>query len=398
MPELPEVESARKHVHDLCAGHRIVRVVLKEQGGGPRQGTMDDIIFEKPSDDIVASLLKGKGKTNSMEKMFEAAFLNRCLEAVNRKGKQMWMTFTDSDALPVLFHFGMTGSFIIRDHVIPSYKSFKVTPGEESAWPPRFTKCELEFDNGVSVAYCDPRRIGRIRIRKDPLSSEPISLLGIDPYCDTLPTVPDLLQLLSAFSAPIKAVLLDQEKIFCGIGNYLADEILYQAGIHPETKACRINSIGVQRLLEKMHYIIHTACSVDARYEDFPTEWLFHYRWDKVKSKSQRLRMPSGEIIVFETCGGRTSAIVPSKQPKSGDYTRAELLQEEEVGESTQQTNVTKGKGKKIEVKKEAPVTNIDEKESVATRKRKAPKIKEEPQITEDTKSESKAVRKRQRK
>lgn len=262
MPELPEVESARSHIHRVGAGRRIVRVVFKEQGGGPRDGLVDDIVLEIPSENDMPRTAsttpksrKSGGEPSDMdfrERIFSGALLNKTVEAVFRKGKQLWMIFRDTESPAVLFHFGMTGSFLIKNEVIPSYKSFKVLPGEEAPWPPRFTKCEIEFDNGACIAFCDPRRLGRIKLRKDPQLSEPINELGIDPLTEELPTTAELEKRLQGISAPIKAVLLDQNKVFCGIGNYLADEILYQAGIYPETKACRINRLGLQRLLEKM--------------------------------------------------------------------------------------------------------------------------------------------------
>eukprot|EP01033_Poteriospumella_lacustris_P004990 gene4989-gene5511 len=374
MPELPEVESARSHIHRVGAGRRIVRVVFKEQGGGPRDGLVDDIVLEIPSENdmprsasTTSKSRKNGGEPSDMdlrERIFSGALLNKTVEAVFRKGKQLWMIFQDTESPAVLFHFGMTGSFLIKNEVIPSYKSFKVLPGEEAPWPPRFTKCEIEFDNGACIAFCDPRRLGRIKLRRDPQMSEPINELGIDPLTEELPTTAELEKRLQGISAPIKAVLLDQSKVFCGIGNYLADEILYQAGIYPETKACRINRLGLQRLLEKMKTIISTAVACDARYEDFPREWLFHYRWDKVKSKSERIRMPDGSIIVFETCGGRTSAIVPSKQPRSGDYTKTLPDEGENVDVGEESTTVSTKK------RKGSPIVKLETEEETLKRSR----------------------------
>lgn len=395
MPELPEVESARSHIHRVGAGHRIVRVVFKEQGGGPRDGLVDDIILEIPSENNLppstsasSKPRKNGGEPSVMdvrERIFSDALLNKTVEAVFRKGKQLWMTFQDTECPAVLFHFGMTGSVLIKNEVIPSYKSFKVLPGEEAPWPPRFTKCEIEFDNGACIAFCDPRRLGRIKLRRDPLMSEPINELGIDPLTEELPTAAELEKRLQCFSAPIKALLLDQNKVFCGIGNYLADEILYQAGIYPETKACRINRLGLQRMLEKMKAIISTAVACDARYEDFPREWLFHYRWDKVKSKSERIRMPDGSILVFETCGGRTSAIVPSKQPRSGDYTKTVQEEEEDENADLVEESITVPTKKR----KGSPVGKVEKAEEVIKHPRsrgakKELEVKEEPVVKEE--------------
>lgn len=384
MPELPEVESARKHISDLCVGHIIVRVELKEQGGGPRDGLVDDIILTVPeAQDLPRTSTSNAKGISPLEKPYMDAFLSKQLAGVHRKGKQLWFTFSEPDSVAVLLHFGMTGSCLLRDHIIPSYKSFKIKPGEKQEWPPRFTKLELEFDNGVHVAFCDPRRLGRMKLRKDPLNSEPLINLGIDPHHGPLPSAQELRSKLQRCSVAIKALLLDQERVFCGIGNYLADEILYQSGIHPETMSNRINDIGLSRLLDSMRSIITTAVSVDARYEDFPTDWLFHYRWGKGK-KGESPTMPDGSRITFETCGGRTSAIVAKKQPRQGDYILVGNATVEEVQASldsptpkkVKKNSDSKRKKTTKEVKVETDFTAMEVNDSV-----EVVKVKEEKTV-----------------
>lgn len=278
MPELPEVESARKFVHMHCAGHRITKVITRESGNGPRHGLFDDIIYEDAKDPAT-------------EQKFIDALEGKVLQAVKRKGKQLWLELKGSKT-SVLIHFGMTGAIAIKDTPIPCYKAFKVSA---ESWPPRFTKLELHFSNGRQVAMCDPRRLGRIKLRSaDPRNELPLSKLGLDPSYE-MPSCEELQNMLSGFSAPIKAVLLDQEKIFCGIGNYLADEVLYQAGIHPRLAANAINAVGLQSMIDSMNYILKHAISVDARYEEFPSEWLFHYRWGKGDANRKYSHMPDGE-------------------------------------------------------------------------------------------------------
>lgn len=361
MPELVEVESARGWLANACVDATIVEVNLRESGGGPRNGLFDDIEFETVSDPEVRKALSNaaasvKSTSNDMsadEAWYLKALLGRRVRQIHRKGKQLWWSFhplfstqspssigssassskrkkrdespssssSTSTDVKVLFHFGMTGSFVIKNQPIPTYKSFKIDANADIPWPPKFTKIEIVFDNGVRVAFCDPRRLGRIRLRCDVENTSPVKDLARDPVLEPLPSPEELQAILSAYSTSIKAVLLDQEKVFCGIGNYLADEILYQAGIHPETKACDINQEGCKQLLQKMNNILVTAIAADAKYEAFPKDWLFHYRWDKVKANGgEKLKMPDGNAIHFETHGGRTSAIVSKQQPKNGYY------------------------------------------------------------------------------
>ncbi|KAG2499114.1 hypothetical protein HYH03_002698 [Edaphochlamys debaryana] len=81
------------------------------------------------------------------------------------------------------------------------------------------------------------RRFGRIKLQADPPSEDPICRLGFD-VLDELPAPPQFAaavrkRVARAPALKIKALLLEQE--FCsGIGNWIGDEVLYQAGIHPE--------------------------------------------------------------------------------------------------------------------------------------------------------------------
>ena len=118
------------------------------------------------------------------------------------------------------FHFGMTGSFVVRGVAAPVYKSFAV---DESTWPPRFCKLELELSGGGAVAFADARRFARIRLQADPPAEAPVSELGWDALLDP-PTPEAFAAALSRRGAPIKAVLLDQS-FSAGVGNWVADEV-----------------------------------------------------------------------------------------------------------------------------------------------------------------------------
>ena len=63
----------------------------------------------------------------------------------------------------------------------------------------------------------------------------------------------------------------------------------------------------------KLKEIVAFSCSVDADYRQFPTSWLFHYRWTGKKESSI-----DGRAISFVTVGSRTSAFVPSLQKVTG--------------------------------------------------------------------------------
>ena len=181
----------------------------------------------------------------------------------------------------------------------------------------------LEFSCGVSLAFCDPRRLGRIRLRNNHLSVSPISDLAIDPYLCNFEEA-YVFEKLSKITAPIKGVLLEQDRVFCGIGNYLADEILYQAEIHPKVASNSLDHHQIKRLVQCTKSIISTAVSLQCDGKDYPSEWLFHYRWDKGKNQGKGpiggiggCKLPVGQKVTYETIAGRTTAVVLSVQKQT---------------------------------------------------------------------------------
>ena len=264
MPELPEVEAARKAALRHLRGRRIVAV----------RCLPDPIVLQGVSPARIAK-----------------ALLGAVIEDAGRFGKHLWFEL-DQRPWPV-FHFGMTGEFHFLSRGAPR---------------PRFLKLELVLDNDRRFAFTDARRFGRLRLARDPRNEPPLIDLGHDPLLG-LPEVPDLILLLGSRRAPIKAVLLDQGA-FAGVGNWIADEVLYQAAIRPQRPASDLSAIEVARLRTTLLRVIRHAVSVNADSDRFPARWLFHRRWGRVKNS----RTADGAAIVHDTVGGRTTAWVPSRQ------------------------------------------------------------------------------------
>ena len=174
--------------------------------------------------------------------------------------------------------------------------------------PDRFRKLDLRTDDGGRLVMTDARRLGRIRLQQEPAAEPPVSLLGRDPYLDGISGT-WMRSTLARRSAPIKAVLLDQG-VFAGVGNWIADEVLYQARIAPRRRACDLASAETGRLRSKLLAIVRHAVKVGADDGRFPKTWLFHYRWGKAKDAA----VPGAGRIAFSTVGGRTSAYVPGVQ------------------------------------------------------------------------------------
>ncbi|GKV07489.1 hypothetical protein SLEP1_g19261 [Rubroshorea leprosula] len=252
MPELPEVEAARRAVEEHCLGKKIKKAVIAND---PK--VIDGV---SPSD-------------------FETSLVGKTIVSAHRKGKNMWLQL-DSPPFPS-FQFGMTGAVYIKGVAVTKYKRSAVNDTDE--WPSKFSKFFIELDDGLELSFTDKRRFARVRLLKDPASVTPISELGPDALLEPM-TVDQFTESLSKKKIGIKALLLDQSFI-SGIGNWVADEVLYQARIHPQTPASNLSKENCATLLKSIKEVIQYAVKVDAECSCFPNEWLFHFRWGKKPGK-----------------------------------------------------------------------------------------------------------------
>jgi formamidopyrimidine-DNA glycosylase len=94
------------------------------------------------------------------------------------------------------------------------------------------------------------------------------------------------------------------------VGNWIADEVLFQARLRPDREASGLTPRETARLRARLLAIVKRAVAVDADSDRFPRSWLFHHRWGRV----QNARTAAGEKITHATVGGRTTAWVPSRQ------------------------------------------------------------------------------------
>jgi formamidopyrimidine-DNA glycosylase len=278
MPELPEVERARRLVERVAVGRRILQVRCAD----------DPIVIAGVTPRALARALTG-----------------RVVVASRRRGKQMWWEL-DQRPWP-LFHFGMTGQFV-TPQAGPLRLAAHGNRALDRSWPPAFWKIHLTLDDGTELAMTNARRLGRIRLQHDPEHELPIAGLGFDPLYE-MPPAAVLAADLRRRKGVLKAVLLDQS-FAAGIGNWMADEILYQARIDPRRRGTELTDAEARRIHAKLASIVRKACAVDADKARFPKGWLFHHRWGKAAGA----HTAKGEAIEHIELGGRTTAWVPSVQ------------------------------------------------------------------------------------
>ncbi|CAI8611836.1 unnamed protein product [Vicia faba] len=261
MPELPEVEAARKAVEENCTGKKITKCIVAD----------DSKVIDSVS-----------------HSEFEASVIGKTIVAARRKGKNMWLQL-DSPPFPS-FQFGMAGAIYIKGVAVTKYKRSAVN--DEDEWPSKYSKFFIQLDDGLEISFTDKRRFAKVRLLKDPTSVPPISELGPDALFEPM-TLDEFTGRLHKKKTEIKALLLDQSYI-SGIGNWVADEVLYQARIHPQQTASSLSGENCSTLYECIKEVIEKAVEVGAD------------------------TFVDGKEIDFITAGGRTTAYVPELQKLSG--------------------------------------------------------------------------------
>jgi formamidopyrimidine-DNA glycosylase len=201
MPELPEAERARLEIQKVL-GREIVAV--------------DDR-------DAYVSRPHAPGE-------IAAALIGRRLTAAHRRGKFLWAE-TDGDGPELGLHLGMSGRIVLDT--------------EPVGWD-RFA---LEFADGTRMALRDKRRLGRAVIEPD------FSHVGPDA---AEVSRAEFRKRIGRGSAPLKARLLDQKAI-SGVGNLLADEILWRARLSPRRRTGSLSDAELDLLRRELRAAVRSA-------------------------------------------------------------------------------------------------------------------------------------------
>ena len=190
MPELPEVDSYRTGLDKMIKGWKL-------KGGKsiwPKACT-DDFEIVK----------------------------NQTIRGFDRRGKYLIINLTEDY---IVIHLRMTGRIDIADKT------------------PKYTTVEFNFENDQKMCLVDYRKFWKVWITD---AVKPIvKNLGVEPLSRKF-TLNKFKKLLNKRSGTIKPLLLNQAFI-AGIGNYLADEILFRSSLHPLRKANTLSKEEIKKL------------------------------------------------------------------------------------------------------------------------------------------------------
>jgi formamidopyrimidine-DNA glycosylase len=161
----------------------------------------------------------------------ERALCGQSFIAARRIGKLLLLDVSSGPTLGI--RFGMTGT-LVTDGVAAIDRLLYSSPRLD----PSFVRWSVRFGDGGVLAVRDPRRLGGVTLDPD------VSRLGPDAL---RVRAADLAAALDGSTTALKARLLDQSRV-AGIGNLIADEVLWRAALSPVRPAGSLSSVEVRRL------------------------------------------------------------------------------------------------------------------------------------------------------
>ncbi len=269
MPELPEVEMRRLYLEATSLNQPIDSITVEDK----KLLTTDFTTLQES--------LHGRQFTGT-----------------KRVGKNLFI-YTDDPVITVRMHFGMTGDLVYYHNSIDS---------------PRHARIVFYFMNGFCLGFVCPRKFERVGL-----------VLDVDAFLKLKKIAPDALSIdpitlsekLKKRRSPIKPVLLDQATT-AGLGNWIVDEVLFQAKIHPSSISAELNEEQTNSIHDAIHLVLETAISREANYRDFPLSFLIHARqWDTSPYKNPedyKFCPRCGTAIEVIEVGGRTTYFCPDEQ------------------------------------------------------------------------------------
>ncbi|CCG98497.1 DNA-formamidopyrimidine glycosylase [Fibrella aestuarina BUZ 2] len=269
MPELPEVEIRRMYLEATSLAQPIDSITVEDK---KLLTTEFDTLYEK---------LEGRQFTHT-----------------RRVGKNLFI-YTDDPRVILRMHFGMTGDLEYYHNSVDR---------------PRHARIVFYFTNGFCLGFICPRKFERIGLVNDVDEFLRLKKIAPDALSIELGTLRDKLK---KRRSPIKPVLLDQSTT-AGLGNWIVDEVLFQAKVHPSAVSAELSEAEVEAIHEAIQLVLKTAIAKEAVYKDFPRSFLIHVReWDDSPYddvEAHKVCPRCGTPIERTEVGGRTTFFCPNEQ------------------------------------------------------------------------------------
>lgn len=209
MPELPEVETIRRDLERELVG----KTILDVTSSAPK--------VLQPSPKVVSAAIRGQK-----------------FEGFERKGKLLIVRLSGGVTLGI--HLRLTGRLLIRKEGDP---------------PDEWQRAVIKLSGGKELRFSDLRLFGYIKLfQGEGEVEETLSKIGPEPLSKEL-NAEKFYSIIQKTSRAIKIVLLDQ-KLISGVGNIYANEALFEAKIHPLTKANQLTKDQAAKLYEAIEKVL----------------------------------------------------------------------------------------------------------------------------------------------
>ena len=232
MPELPEVETIARGVHERVRGDRIVHAWF----GGHREPFKT--APAKQAKGLEGRVLLAIHRTGKHIVCELGSVAGKSIQELRQCSEKTPSESTSPDAKWIV-HLGMTGRLLVT------------TPDSPLA---AHTHARLTLASGRELRFVDPRRFGRLEFRALERDTG-FTASGAEPLTIQ---ADEFAALFRGRSLSIKAALLNQT-LLTGVGNIYADESLFHAGIRPRRSAGRLTRAELERLRLSLNQVLEHA-------------------------------------------------------------------------------------------------------------------------------------------
>lgn len=241
MPELPEVETIRRGLENLLVGRQVASVRVLDS---PRS-------FPNPQAQVKQFLYKAT------------------ITGVRRRAKVLMVDLDSQYSL--LIHLKMTGQLVFRGG--DSFGGGHPTDSLIGKLPDRSTRVEIELDDNATLFFNDQRKFGWIKlVPTAEIAQLPFfQKVGPEPLGPKTTFEMFLVRIRRRKNSRVKSAILDQA-VIAGVGNIYADEALWSARIHPESRVWHLSDGQLRALFKEIVAVLSLSIeqggSTDRNYVD----------------------------------------------------------------------------------------------------------------------------------
>lgn len=286
MPELPEVETVRRGLQELLPG-REVREVR---------------VYDSP-----------KSFPNDPVQVHQFLYGAR-IQAVRRRAKVLMIDLENNYSLVI--HLKMTGQLIFRAQSA-QFGGGHPNDSLVGQLPDRSTRVEIVFQDGSRLFFNDQRKFGWVKLLPTPEIAHLSFMRRVGPEPLDPQTTADqfIARARRHQKAMIKPTLLDQS-VLAGVGNIYADEALWAAKIHPQTRVQALTNQQLAELLREVCRVLQLSLrhggSTDKNYVDAEGRKGNYLAFAQVfRRQDQPCYRHPDQLIVKQKIAGRGTHICP---------------------------------------------------------------------------------------